>query len=159
YISYEDTIKNIANDNTTGEIQPVSEPDGAEASLLEENLYVSGEEDYEANAAETNETPYTISENVSAEVAQLSLQDCFQLLASESASFNKKEEAIARALQFFEGKNSNVLVMGSNNVQTRRETIEDYLFILMLQGYDVEILNSQKNTQGKITELSIQENL
>ncbi len=159
YIAYEDTIENITlsdqqieNGNTAGSVD-------AEGTLLEQSIYGAGEEDYKAENEAASETPYVINETVSAEVAQLSLQDCFKLLSNESASFENKENAIARALQFFEGKNSNVKVFGSNNVQTRRETIEDYLFILMLQGYNVEIINSQKNNQGKITELSIQENL
>jgi len=159
YIAYEDTIENITQVNQTSEAGNVAGSDESETTLLDENLYGAGEENYEAGEEASEEAPYTITEDVSAEVAQLSLRDCLRLLSNESAPFEKKENAIARALQFFEGKNSNVKVIGSNNVQTRRETIEDYLFILMLQGYDVEILNSQKNNQGKITELSIQENL
>ena len=159
YVAYEDTIENITQNARTSEVGTTPGTEESETSLLEENLYGAGEENYQADEEAADETPYTITENVSAEVSQLSLQDCFKLLSNESASFERKENAIARALQFFEGKNSNVRVFGSNNVQTRRETIEDYLFILMLQGYDVKILDSQKNNQGKITELSIQENL
>lgn len=159
FFNYRDTIENIAQNEGTTESGTVNESGETEANLLEENLYGAGEENYQAEKAESDEAPYTVDENVSTDVAQMSLQDCFKLLSNESASFEKKEDAIARALQFFEGKNVNVKVIGSNNVQTRRETIEDYLFILMLQGYNVEILNSQKNNQGKITELSIQENL
>ncbi len=159
FVAYEDTIENITQKDQTSELGNTVSSDESENSLLEENLYGAGEENYQTDEEASDEAPYTITENVSAEVSQLSLQDCFKLLSNESASFERKENAIARALQFFEGKNSNVRVIGSNNVQTRRETIEDYLFILMLQGYDVKILDSQKNNQGKITELSIQENL
>lgn len=159
YVTYEDTIKNITNNNLADSEAGAIESAESETSLLEENLYGAGEENYEEEEEASSEAPYTISESVSADVANLSLQDCFELLSDESTSFERKENAIARALQFFEGRNSNVKVIGSNNVQTRRETIEDYLFILMLQGYDVEIVNSLKNNQGKITEIAIQENL
>lgn len=128
-------------------------------NLLEENIYGTGEENYEGTEDETTESAYVLNEDVSADIASLSLAECLSLLSQESTSFEKKEDAIARALQFFVGKNVNVKVIGANNVQTRRETIEDYLFILMLQGYDAQIINSLKNESGKITEISIRENL
>jgi len=159
YVSYEDTIKNIANNNVADSTANSGESVKSETSLLEENLYGTGEENYEEKEETSGEEPYTINESVSSDVANLSLQDCFELLSDESTSFERKENAIARALQFFEGRNSNVKVIGTNNVQTRRETIEDYLFILMLQGYNVEIVNSLKNNQGKIREIAIKENL
>lgn len=130
-----------------------------ENTLLEESIYGTGEENYESAAEESNDTPNELNEEVSDEVASLSLNECLNLISKESTSFEKKEDAIARALQFFVGKNVNVKVIGANNVQTRRETIEDYLFILMLQGYDVQIVNSLKNEKGKISEISIREDL
>jgi curved DNA-binding protein CbpA len=154
---------NYINNNisTTQEI-PVEEVSGSEegnTTLLEENLYGTGEENYEPSEEETDGQPYELNEEVSEDIASLSLTQCLELLSNESIPFEKKEDAITRALQFFDGKNVNVRVIGSNNVQIRRETIEDYLFILMLQGYDVQIVNAAKNQEGKITEVSIKENL
>lgn len=141
---------------TSSEINSAGE---GENTLLEENIYGTGEENYKSTEDEATERAYVLNDDVSADVASLSLAECLSLLSQESTSFEKKEDAIARALQFFVGKNVNVKVIGANNVQTRRETIEDYLFILMLQGYDVEIINSLKNESGKITEISFRENL
>lgn len=132
---------------------PTSEAESK--SLLRENLYGTTEE----NIADIDdvERPYELNHEVSEEMASFSLEDCFQLLSNERTSFEKKEDAIARALQFFEGNNTNVIVLSRNNVQIRRETIEDYLFILMLQGYNIEIINAEKNQAGKITQLSVKE--
>lgn len=157
-----DYWKNIEENFADVEERPETEatPTGENnASLLEENLYGAGEENYTASEEEASELPYEINEEVSEDVASLTLPECLKLLSNESIPFEKKEDAITRALQFFDGSNVNVKVIGSNNVQTRRETIEDYLFILMLQGYDVQILNAAKNQDGKITEVSIRENL
>lgn len=143
-------------ESASSEITSAGEGDN---TSLEENIYGTGEENYEGTEDETTESAYVLNEDVSADIASLSLAECLSLLSQESTSFEKKEDAIARALQFFVGKNVNVKVIGANNVQTRRETIEDYLFILMLQGYDAQIINSLKNESGKITEISIRENL
>lgn len=140
-------------------VEEISDSEESNTTLLEENLYGTGEENYEPSEEETGGEPYELNEEVSEDIASLSLAQCLELLSNESIPFEKKEDAITRALQFFEGKNVNVKVIGSNNVQTRRETIEDYLFILMLQGYDVQIVNAAKNQEGKITEVSIKENL
>lgn len=136
--------------------EPIEEKDTR--SLLEDDLFGSGEKDYDPhNEEEETKDPYVLDEEVSKEMAAYSLQDCFQLLSKEQGSFEKKEDAIARALQFFSGNNANVLVLGKNDVQIRRETIEDYLFILMLQGYDIEVVNTEKDKNGKITQLSVRE--
>ena len=132
---------------------PVSETESK--SLLRDNLYGTTEEDIVE--MDNVESPYELNQEVSEEMASLSLEECFSLLSNERTSFEKKEDAIARALQFFEGNNTNVIVLSRNNVQIRRETIEDYLFILMLQGYTVEIVNAEKNQAGEITQLSVKE--
>lgn len=132
------------------------EPETASKSLMRENLYGATEEEMAANE-DTAESPYELSREVSEEMAALSLEDCLQLLANERAPFERKEDAITHALQFFEGSNTNVIVLSRNNVQIRRETIEDYLFILMLQGYSIEIVNAEKNQTGKISQLSVKE--
>lgn len=130
-------------------------PEAESKSLLRDNLYGASEE--EATENKPAESPYELNREVSEEMASLSLEGCFQLLANERTSFEKKEDAIARALQFFEGNNSNVIVLSRNNIQIRRETIEDYLFILMLQGYSIEVVNAERNQAGKITQLSVKE--
>lgn len=130
-------------------------PDAESKSLLRENLYGASEENM--TESDKEESPYELNREVSEEMASFSLEDCFKLLANERTSFEKKEDAIARALQFFEGNNSNVIVLSRNNIQIRRETIEDYLFILMLQGYSIEVVNAERNQAGKITQLSVKE--
>lgn len=157
-------LLNFDSDNKVAESPPetnVAETanENESGSLLEDNLYGTGEENYEPEEEEDEgeNSPYQLDAEVSAEMASYSLQDCLQLLSRESVTFEKKEDAIARALQFFEGNNANVVVLGSNNVQIRRETIEDYLFILMLQGYDIQIVDTEKTPDGKISKLSVKE--
>lgn len=130
-------------------------PEAESKSLLRDNLYGAAGEDTAEN--EPADSPYELNREVSEEMASLTLEDCFQLLSNERTSFEKKEDAIARALQFFEGNNTNVIVLSRNDIQIRRETIEDYLFILMLQGYGIEIVNAEKNQAGRITQLSVKE--
>lgn len=126
-------------------------------SLLEESLYGTGEENYPLENESSDSGPYELDERVSEEMASYSLQDCFQLLSNDKAAFEKKEDAIARALQFFSGNDANVVVLSKNNVQIRRETVEDYLFILMLQGYAIDVVHTEKDESGKITQLSVKE--
>src|SRR5690606_5346409 len=68
YVTYEDTIKNITNDNLADSEAGAIESAGSENSLLEENLYGAGEENYEEEEEASSEAPYTISESVSADV-------------------------------------------------------------------------------------------
>lgn len=124
-------------------------------SLLRDNLY--GTEEDPSAEKDNTESPYELDREVSEEMASFTLDDCFDLLSNDKTSFEKKEDAIARALQFFSGNNANVIVLSKNNVQIRRETIEDYLFILMLQGYTIDIVHTEKNQEGKITQLSVKE--
>lgn len=126
-------------------------------SLLEESLYGSGEEGYKDEDKASESSPYELEDKVSEEMASYSLQDCFQLLSNDDETFEKKEDAIARALQFFSGNNANVIVLSNNDIQIRRETVEDYLFILMLQGYTIDVVHAEKDKSGKITQLSVKE--
>lgn len=128
-------------------------------SLLEESLYGAGEENYRSESEDLESGPYELDETISEEMASYSLQDCFKLLANDKVAFEKKEDAIARALQFFARNDVNVVVLGKNNVQIRRETAEDYLFILMLQGYTIDVVHAEKDDSGKITQLSVREML
>lgn len=88
-----------------------------------------------------------------------SLDGYLKAIGSEKLSYNEKASLVGEALNYFEDKNSNVLVIGANNVQTRRETVQNYLDIIMIQGYNVSIVDSKKNKNGKITQISVRESL
>lgn len=170
YFLEDNTFDEVAEKEIPAEIVKAEEED--EKSVIEEDLTkiveeeaasevieeVAAEEELPEVTEEEASSPYELDEEADLEMANFTLDECLNLISSESVTFERKENAIARALQFFNSTNSNVVVVGSNNVQIRRETIEDYLFILMLQGYDIRIINSEKNGAGKITQLTVKEN-
>lgn len=88
-----------------------------------------------------------------------SLEDYFIALGDDNLSFSEKSAMVNEALKYFDNNNSNVLIYGTNNVQTGREAIANYLDIVMIQNYKVSILNLKKNNNGKITQISVKEAL
>lgn len=88
-----------------------------------------------------------------------SLEDYLKAIGNENHSYEEKAAMIDEALKLFEDRESNVLVIGSNEVQTRRETIQNYLDIVMIQSYKVTVVGTEKNSNGKITQISVKEKL
>lgn len=163
----EKTGNNFAatSDNQEGETLEApqeEESDNAESATNEENTpdrsnRASSRSDAEntdpASAGKTKTSSRNSVEKLN------SLQDYFKAIGSENRSYEEKAAMIDDALDYFEDRNTNVLIIGSNEVQTRRETIQNYLDIVMIQSYKVTVIESQKNNNGKITQISVKESL
>ncbi len=97
--------------------------------------------------------------NTSAPVAQTStvnasLEQYMEKLSDASLPYSSREEIKKQAVTLFANKNANVLIF-TNNHQTGRETVDDYLDIVQLQGFKITIKDKKINNDGKITQLSV----
>jgi hypothetical protein len=89
-------------------------------------------------------------------VAATALDHYLQRIADNSLPYPEREKIAGEALAFFFSENAQVLIY-NHGAQTGRESIKDYLDILLLQHYEVTINDKLANNEGKITQLSVTE--
>lgn len=84
-----------------------------------------------------------------------SLEEHLVQLSNDSLSFQEREQLAHEAMKYF-SENAQVLIY-TKGERTGRESIADYLDILLLQKYKVTVNDKHTNNEGKITQLSVVE--
>jgi hypothetical protein len=103
-------------------------------------------------AVDNNTNTNPVSPQATANAA--SLEQYMEKLSDASLPYASREEIKQQAVTLFANKNANVLIF-TNNHQTGRETVDDYLDIVQLQGFKITIKDKKFNNDGKITQLSV----
>jgi hypothetical protein len=143
--------------NNIAETDPEVQSSVSETVAFKENVPVQPAAAPDIEVAPVEEAVYTNASSPTKEsVATIALDDHLRRIADGNLPYQERKKIASETLALFFSENAQVLIY-NHGAHTGRESIKDYLDILLLQQYKVTINNKLANNEGKITQLSVTE--